>query len=333
MRVLVTGGAGYIGSHTTLELMRSGYEPVIFDNFSNSSSSVIDRLEKLTGRRIKVVDADLKDSKTLMTTLRNHKIQAVIHFAALKAVGESVENPLSYYDNNVAGTIVLLQVMRHMSVNNLVFSSSATVYGRPESLPLNEEAKVSPTNPYGRTKLIVEDILRDYHISNPEASISILRYFNPVGADQSGLIGEQPKGKPNNLMPYLCEVAIGERDQLEIFGIDYDTPDGTGVRDYVHVSDVAAGHIRALEFIRDMKGIFTHNLGTGLGNSVLELVRVFEEVNKVTVKTKVSPRRLGDIDACYADVSLARRDLAWEAKLTLEDMCRDSWAWKKKNIS
>ncbi len=331
MAILVTGGAGYIGSHTCVQLCQAGYEPIVLDNLSNSSKESLKRVEKITGKPIKFYKCDILDIDGMRKVFSENKIDAVIHFAGLKAVGESVSIPLKYYENNIGGTVYLLQVMGEFNVKKLVFSSSATVYGMSDKMPLTEDLPTSANSPYGQTKLMIEQILRDLSVSDEEWSISLLRYFNPVGAHESGTIGEDPKGIPNNLMPYITQVASGRLEQLSIFGDDYPTPDGTGVRDYIHVVDLAAGHIKALEKVTRDKGVFCHNLGTGVGYSVLDLVKTFEKVNGVKVNYKIAPRRPGDVITCYADPSKAKSELGWEAKLTIEDMCRDSWNWQKNN--
>lgn len=330
MKVLVTGGAGYIGSHTCLELLRAGYEVIVIDNLSNSHKIALDRVEKLAEKTITFYEADVMDKIALESIFSSHHIQAVIHFAGLKAVGESVDHPLSYYKNNLISSIVLFEVMQQYGVKKLVFSSSATVYGIPEKTPITEDAPRSTTNPYGTTKLMVEQMLEDIAASDPSWQIALLRYFNPIGADVSGLIGEDPNGIPNNLMPYITQVAAGRLEELSIYGQDYDTPDGTGIRDYIHVVDLASGHLKALEY--DHQGIESFNLGTGKGSSVLELVNTFEEATGVSIKRKIVDRRAGDIAACYADVSKAKRLLKWNAKKSLLDMCNDSWHWQSSNI-
>lgn len=325
MKILVTGGAGYIGSHTVIQLLEQNFEVVIVDNFSNSSENVLQSIKEITGKEFYFYQGGVEDKELLMTIFREHQIDAVIHFAGFKAVGESVSNPLKYYDNNLISTLHLLEVMKHFECKKLVFSSSATVYGKPEHLPILEKDKLSTTNPYGTTKLMIEQILRDFSLSDNSLSIVILRYFNPIGAHESGKIFENPKGIPNNLMPYIIKVANQEIKELQIFGDDYDTIDGTGVRDYIHVSDLANGHLKAINFLEDYHGIETFNLGTGRGVSVLELVKTFEKVNKITIPYKIVERRKGDIDACYADVSKAREILHFESLKDIEDMCRDSY--------
>ncbi|KKB35456.1 UDP-glucose 4-epimerase GalE [Bacillus thermotolerans] len=329
--ILITGGTGFIGSHTALLLLENGYEIVIVDNFVNSSREVLKRLERLIGASIPFVELDLRDEEALEQLFMTYNIDSVIHFAGLKAVGESVEKPLYYYENNIGSTLVLCKVMEKFGVMKLVFSSSATVYGAPELVPIVENTPLHSTNPYGRTKLMVEEILKDLYISNPNWSIALLRYFNPIGAHESGEIGENPNGTPNNLMPYITQVAIGKRKELYIFGNDYPTMDGTGVRDYIHVTDLAYGHVKALEKLNKSTGIDAYNLGTGKGYSVLEVVKTFEHVTGVSIPYKFVKRRPGDIAECYADPSKANKELKWEAKKTLEDMCQDSWRWQKKN--
>lgn len=331
MAILVTGGAGYIGSHTCVALAQAGYDSVVIDNLSNSSKKSLDRVEKITGRKIKFYECDILDKDGMRKVFAENEIDAVIHFAGLKAVGESVAEPLKYYENNIGGTICLIDVMEEFNVKKMVFSSSATVYGITDKVPLTEDLPTSANSPYGQTKLMIEQILRDLCVSDKEWSISLLRYFNPVGAHKSGTIGENPKGIPNNLMPYITQVASGKLEQLSIFGNDYPTKDGTGVRDYIHVVDLAEGHIKALEKVNKDKGVFTHNLGTGVGYSVLDLVNAFEKANGLKINYKIAPRRPGDVTICYADPTKAKEELGWEAKLTIEDMCRDSWRWQKNN--
>ena len=332
MNVLVTGGTGYIGSHTVVELIESGYEPIIIDNLSNSKVEVLDKLEEITGKRVKFYQNDVCDIDALNKIFDENKIEAVIHFAGYKAVGESVKFPLMYYMNNLNSTMNLLKVMDEHNCKKFVFSSSATVYGDPEELPITEECKTGgTTNPYGDTKYMIEMMLKSLHVSDSEWSIAILRYFNPVGAHKSGLIGESPNGIPNNLMPYIVRVATGKYPELSIFGNDYDTPDGTGVRDYIHVVDLAKGHIATLNSIKDDKGLRIYNLGTGTGYSVLDLVNSFEKVNGVKVPYKIVDRRPGDIASCYSDASKALKELNWKAELGVEDMMRDSYNYVLKN--
>jgi len=328
--ILVTGGAGYIGSHTCVELLDSGQEVVVFDNFSNSHPESLKRVEAITGRKIHLVEGDIRDQTALEEALRRFGCTAVIHFAGLKAVGESVEKPLDYYDNNVIGTHRLLRAMGNCGVKTLVFSSSATVYGEPQRLPLTEDHPLSATNPYGRTKLIIEDMLRDLYRSDPSWQIGILRYFNPVGAHVSGLIGEDPQGIPNNLMPFVAQVAVGRRDQLKVWGCDYPTPDGTGVRDYIHVVDLALGHLKALARL-DGPQCFEVNLGTGTGYSVLDVVKAFEKASGRPVPYELAPRRAGDVASCYADPAFAAELLGWRAERGIDAMCVDAWRWQSGN--
>ncbi|WP_426341195.1 UDP-glucose 4-epimerase GalE [Pseudoduganella sp. S-14] len=330
MTILVTGGAGYIGSHTCLELLQAGHQVLVFDNFSNGHPEALKRIEQLAGRRLTLVRGDIRDQDAVEAALRQHGCTAVVHFAGLKAVGESVEQPLRYYDNNVVGTQRLLAAMHNCGVNTIVFSSSATVYGDPQRLPLAEDHPLSATNPYGRSKLFIEDMLRDLYRANPDWRIAILRYFNPVGAHASGRIGENPLGTPNNLMPFVAQVAIGRRDFLNVWGGDYATADGTGVRDYIHVVDLALGHLKALQRL-DVPQCTEINLGTGNGYSVLEVVKAFEVASGRAVPYRVSPRRAGDVAACYADPSYAERFLGWKAQRGLADMCRDHWNWQEQN--
>jgi len=332
MAILVTGGMGYIGSHTSVELLNAGEDVVVIDNLSNSKEIVKDRIEEITGKKIKLYKIDLTDKDAVEEVFKENNIDAVMDFAALKAVGESVENPLEYYNNNLASILVLLNLMKKYLVRNLVFSSSATVYGSADTMPVNEDyLPLSVTNPYGRTKLIAEDILRDLSTSDDWWNIAILRYFNPIGAHESGLIGEDPSGVPSNIMPYITEVAIGTLKEVSIFGNDYDTVDGTGVRDYVHVVDIAEGHIKALEILKKNPGLVTYNLGTGTGYSVIELIETFRKVSGANIPYKIDERRAGDVAVCYADSSKANRELGWKAERGLEEMCRDAWAWQVKN--
>jgi len=331
MKVLVTGGAGYIGSHTCVELIQAGHEVVIFDNLCNSHRAVIGRIARIVGRTPELMEADVRDMNALRRAFSRHRFDAVIHFAGLKAVGESVEKPIEYYDNNVQGALALCRAMSEAKVGMLVFSSSATVYGDPTSVPIREDAPLGPTNPYGRSKWMVEGILSDVAASDPAWRIGLLRYFNPAGAHPSGLIGEDPQGIPNNLMPFVAQVAAGVRDRLRVFGSDYPTRDGTGVRDFIHVVDLARGHLAAMETMeRERRGI-TVNLGTGRGVSVLEAVRAFERASGRSVPFEQVGRRAGDVAECYADPSLAERTLGWKATHTLEDMCRDAWRWQSMN--
>lgn len=330
-RILVTGGLGYIGSHTCIQLMEAGYDVVCFDNLSNSKRSVLDRIALATKRKPKFCEGDIRNADDVKTALLSHSIDAVIHFAGLKAVGESVAAPLMYYDNNVTGTQVLLSALQETSIRQFVFSSSATVYGSPESVPIKETAALRPTNPYGRTKLMIEDMLRDLYFADSNWSISILRYFNPVGAHPSGELGEDPNGIPNNLMPFIAQVAVGRRDKLSVFGNDYETIDGTGVRDYVHVMDLADGHIAALRHGENEAGCYNFNLGTGTGYSVLEMVNAFQAASKQSIPYEITNRRAGDIAICFADCSRAKQMLGWQAHRTLSEMTRDTWRWQSKN--
>jgi len=329
--VLVTGGAGYIGSHACVALMEAGHEVVVLDNLCNSSPVALQRVRDICGASPAFEQGDIRDRACLDQIFRQHRIDAVLHFAGLKAVGESIEKPLEYYDNNVTGSLVLLAAMQQAGVNNLVFSSSATVYGDPASVPIREDFALGPTNPYGRTKLMVEDILADWHAANPDWSIGRLRYFNPVGAHPSGLIGEDPQGIPNNLMPYVAQVAVGQREKLFVFGNDYATSDGTGVRDYIHVMDLVEGHVVALAYIRRVRGLHTVNLGTGNGVSVLEIVGAFERASGRSVPYEIVARRPGDIAACWADPGLALELLQWKASRSLTQMCEDAWRWQSGN--
>lgn len=330
--ILVTGGAGYIGSHTLIKLIENGYSPVVFDNLSNSSVESLNRVQQITDVEIPFVKGDIRDKNALKDVFSEFDFAAVIHFAGLKAVGESVQQPLHYYENNVFGSIQLFDVMAEFNVKTIVFSSSATVYGDPVSLPLKESMPTgTPTNPYGMTKLMIENILNDLYISDKDWRIVNLRYFNPVGAHESGLIGEDPNGIPNNLMPFITQTATGKREKLSVFGEDYDTHDGTGVRDYIHVVDLAYGHIQALKKASSSTGVWTVNLGTGIGYSVLDMVKAFEHASGKKVPYKIVERRSGDVAASYADPVYAKEILDWEAKLDLDDMCRDSWHWQSKN--
>ena len=331
MKILVTGGTGYIGSHTIVELLKRGYEVVAVDDFSNSKPIVLDRLKEITGQEINFYELDVCDKEKLRKVFDKEKIDAVIHFAGFKAVGESVAKPLMYYRNNLDSTLTLLEVMNEYGVKKIVFSSSATVYGDPEELPIKENARLKTTNPYGTTKLYIEGILKDVYIADNDYSIAILRYFNPVGAHESGLLGEDPNGIPNNLMPYIVKVAEGELPHLNIFGDDYETRDGTGVRDYIHVVDLALGHIKAIEYIDKHTGIDYYNLGTGVGYSVLEMVNAFSEVNKVDVPYEIAPRREGDIAECYADTSYAKEKLDWEATHGLPEMVSSAYNYAVKS--
>ncbi len=332
--ILITGGAGYIGSHTLVELANANYDFIVYDNLSNSSKESIKAVEKIINKPITFVQGDIRDKESLQKVFTDHNIDSVIHFAGLKAVGESVSNPIEYYDNNVNGTLILLDVMKKYNCKKIVFSSSATVYGDPHTTPIKENFPTgSTTNPYGTSKYMIERILEDLHISDPEFKIAILRYFNPVGAHESGTIGEDPNGIPNNLMPFISQVAVGKREYLSVFGSDYDTHDGTGVRDYIHVVDLAYGHIKAIDYLNNHQNIkpLIVNLGTGTGYSVLDVVKAFEKASNQKVPYKLVDRRLGDIAICYADPSYAKEVLNWEAKRNMEDMCTDSWRWQSNN--
>ena len=331
MSILVTGGAGYIGSHTVILLIEAGYEIVIFDNFCNASKEAIRRVEKIVDQKITTVEGDVRNADDLHSVFNTHTIEAVIHFAGLKAVGESVEKPLKYYDNNVNGTAVLCEVMAEHGCKSIVFSSSATVYGDPHTTPILENFPLSATNPYGRSKLFVEEILRDLYISDNAWKIVLLRYFNPVGAHPSGTIGEDPNGIPNNLMPFIAQTAVGKRASLSVFGGDYNTPDGTGVRDYIHVMDLADGHVKALDKIAKLSEVLTVNLGTGNGYSVLDIIKAFEQASGKKVPYRIVERRAGDIATCFADPSYAKQVLGWEAKKSIDEMCTDSWRWQEAN--
>ena len=331
MKVLVTGGCGYIGSHTCVELLDSGYDVVVVDNLSNSKEDVINKIETITGKKVKFYKEDICNKDKMNEIFTSEKVDAVIHFAGFKAVGESVAKPLMYYRNNIDSTLTLLEVMKEHNCKKIVFSSSATVYGKPASLPITEDFPLQTTNPYGSTKLMIEMILNDLYISDNDWSIAILRYFNPIGAHKSGLIGENPNGIPNNLMPYIVKVANKELQELSVFGNDYDTIDGTGVRDYIHVVDLAKGHIKAIEKVTKDKGIDKYNLGTGKGYSVLQIINTFKTVNNIDVPYKIVDRRPGDIDACYASTKKANDVLNWHAELEIEEMCRDAWNFVNKN--
>lgn len=331
MSVLVTGGAGYIGSHTLISLLENGYEAVVIDNLCNSSQESLSRVEKITGKSVKFYRGDIRDAALLDKIFAENSIESVVHFAGLKAVGESVSIPLNYYDNNIGGTLVLLEAMKRANVRNLVFSSSATVYGKPASVPIREDFPLSCTNPYGRTKLFIEEILRDLYISENSWNIALLRYFNPVGSHPSGLIGEDPQGIPNNLMPYVAQTAIGKLPFVRVFGNDYDTPDGTGVRDYIHVVDLAEGHILALKKLEKNPGVVTYNLGTGVGYSVLDMIRAFSKAVGREIPYQIVARRPGDIAACYADPSFAKQEIGFEAKYGIDEMCADLWRWQTMN--
>lgn len=331
MKILVTGGAGFIASHTNVELLNAGYDVVVVDNLVNSSRESVARVEELTGKKISFYEEDLLNEKAIDAIFEKENIDSVIHFAALKAVGESCQIPLRYFDNNLTGTLNLLKVMEKHGVKSIVFSSSATVYGKPESVPIREDFPLSVSNPYGRTKLIIEDMLRDIYKSDNEWDIALLRYFNPIGAHESGMIGENPHGIPNNLLPYVAKVAAGQLECVNVFGDDYDTPDGTGVRDYIHVVDLATGHIKALEKLVTHPGLVTYNLGTGVGYSVLDIIKNFEKACGKEIPYKITPRRPGDIDMCYADPAKAKEGLGWEATRSIDKMCEDAWRWQTKN--
>ena len=335
MSILVTGGAGFIGSHTAVELLNKGYDVIIVDNLVNSKESVIDSIKEITGKAPKFYNVDLLDKEKVDKIFDENKdIEAVIHFAALKAVGESVEKPILYYENNLQSTLVLVRAMQDHNVKRIVFSSSATVYGDPEKVPITEDMPVgAATNPYGETKVMIERILTDIYNADHEWSVMLLRYFNPIGAHESGLIGESPNGIPNNLMPYINQVALGKLDHLRVFGNDYDTPDGTGVRDYIHVVDLAKGHIKAIEWCEKTTGVETYNLGTGIGYSVLDIVKNFEKATGIKIKYEIAPRRAGDIAECYADPTKAEKVLGWKAEKDLEQMCKDSWNFTKKQFN
>ena len=332
MAILVTGGAGYIGSHTVVELQNSGYDVVVLDNLSNSSEKALDRVSKITGKPVKFYKADILDRDALNEIFEKEEIDSCIHFAGLKAVGESVVKPWEYYENNIAGTLTLVDVMRKHGVKNIIFSSSATVYGDPLQIPISEECpKQNPTNPYGQTKTMLEQVLMDIHRADPEWNVTLLRYFNPIGAHKSGLIGEDPKGIPNNLLPYVAQVAIGKLKCVGVFGNDYDTPDGTGVRDYIHVVDLARGHVKALEKFKENKGVLIYNLGTGHGYSVLQVSAAFSKACGKEIPYEIKPRRAGDIATCYSDASKAERELGWKAENGIKEMCADSWRWQSNN--
>lgn len=332
MNILVTGGAGYIGSHTVIELINAGHSVVVVDNLVNASRVALQRVEQIVGRTVPFYETDIRDRKGMEHVFAENSFDCVIHFAGLKAVGESVQKPLEYYDNNITGTLVLLDVMRSSGCKNIIFSSSATVYGNPAVVPITESCpKGSCTNPYGHTKSMLEEILRDLHVADPDWNVVLLRYFNPIGAHASGLIGENPSGVPNNLMPYITQVAVGRLHELHVFGDDYPTHDGTGVRDYIHVVDLAKGHVKALQAIADKCGVEVYNLGTGIGYSVLDLVHAFEKATGINIPYVVDPRRAGDIASCYSDPSKAWTQLGWKAEHGIEDMCRDSWNWQRRN--
>ena len=332
MSILVTGGAGYIGSHTCIELLTQGYEVVIVDNLYNSCEEAVRRIEELSGKKVSFYKADLLDKEAVEEIFEKESIESVIHFAGLKAVGESVQKPLEYFHNNLTGTLILCDVMRHHGVKSIVFSSSATVYGNPASVPIYVFFPLSVTNPYGRTKLMIEEILQDVVVSDPEWKVILLRYFNPVGAHKSGRIGENPRGIPNNLTPYITQVAVGKLDHVNVFGNDYDTPDGTGVRDYIHVVDLALGHVKAIEKINAMDGgVKIYNLGTGIGYSVLEVIEAFRKATGKEIPYVIGPRRAGDIATCYAATDKAEKELGWKAQRGLDEMCEDAWRWQSMN--
>jgi UDP-glucose 4-epimerase len=331
MKILVTGGAGYIGSHTCLELLKAGYEVVVVDNLSNSKIESLRRVEELTGKAISFYEVNLLDEQKLDEVFRKHVVDSVIHFAGLKAVGESVSKPLQYYNNNITGTITLCRIMAANNVKNIVFSSSATVYGDPATVPITEDFPLSSTNPYGNSKLFIEHILKDLHTSDKSWNVVLLRYFNPVGAHKSGRIGEDPNDVPNNLMPFVAQVAVGKRAELPVFGSDYPTSDGTGVRDYIHVVDLALGHIKALNKFTENPGVLIYNLGTGTGYSVLDMVKAFEKASGRKVPYKIVDRRPGDIAICYADPTKAKQDLGWQAERGIDEMCEDAWRWQSDN--
>ena len=332
MRILVTGGAGYIGSHTCVELLNAGYDVVVVDNLYNASEKALERVEEITGKKVVFYNADIRDKEAMNDIFDKEKVDAVIHFAGLKAVGESVVKPIEYYENNIAGTLTLVDVMRKHGVKNIIFSSSATVYGDPLQIPISEECpKQNPTNPYGQTKTMLEQVLMDIHRADPEWNVTLLRYFNPIGAHKSGLIGEDPKGIPNNLLPYVAQVAIGKLKCVGVFGNDYDTPDGTGVRDYIHVVDLARGHVKALEKFKENKGVLIYNLGTGHGYSVLQVIAAFSKACGKEIPYEIKPRRAGDIATCYCTPAKAKAELGWEAEYGIEEMCADSWRWQSQN--
>ena len=332
MAILVTGGAGFIGSHTCVELLNAGYEVVVADNLYNASEEALRRVEQITGKKVTFYKADIRDREAMNEIFEKETIDSVIHFAGLKAVGESVVKPLEYYENNIGGTLTLFDVMRNHGVKNIIFSSSATVYGDPAFIPITEECpKGTCTNPYGWTKWMLEQILTDLHTADPEWNVVLLRYFNPIGAHKSGLMGEDPKGIPNNLVPYITQVAIGKLECMGVFGDDYDTPDGTGVRDYIHVVDLAVGHVKALKKIEEKAGVCVYNLGTGVGYSVLDMVHAFEKACGKKIPYEIKPRRAGDIATCYSDATKAKEELGWEAQRGLDEMCEDSWRWQSQN--
>lgn len=332
MKILVTGGAGYIGSHTCVELLNNGYEVVVMDNLYNASEKAVERVQQITGKTLKFYNADMLDQPAMDQIFESEKPDAVIHFAGYKAVGESVAKPIEYYHNNMTGTLLLCDTMRKHGCKNIIFSSSATVYGDPLQIPISEECpKQNPTNPYGQTKTMLEQVLMDIHRADPEWNVTLLRYFNPIGAHKSGLIGEDPKGIPNNLLPYVAQVAIGKLKCVGVFGNDYDTPDGTGVRDYIHVVDLARGHVKALEKFKENKGVLIYNLGTGHGYSVLQVIAAFSKACGKEIPYEIKPRRAGDIATCYCTPAKAKAELGWEAEYGIEEMCADSWRWQSQN--
>ena len=331
MKILVTGGAGYIGSHTCIELLNAGYEIVVMDNFCNSSPKVLDIIKDITGKDFKFYECDMCRKDDIEQIFKENKIDSVIHFAGLKAVGESVQIPLKYYSNNITGTLNLLELMEKYDVNNIVFSSSATVYGNPASVPITEDFPLSTTNPYGATKLMLENILRDVYVANNKLSVTLLRYFNPIGAHKSGRLGENPRGIPNNLLPYISQVAVGKLEKLHVFGDNYPTPDGTGVRDYIHVVDLSLGHVKAVKVQSGKPGVHVYNLGTGKGTSVLELMHAFEKASGKEIPYVIDPPRAGDIAECWADASKAEKELGWKAERHIPEMCEDSWRWQSSN--
>ena len=331
MNILVTGGAGYIGSHTSVELLNAGYDIVVVDNLDNSDIKAVETVKRLTGKDFKFYPYDLLDREKLEEIFKDNKIDAVIHFAGLKAVGESTQIPLRYYHNNITGTLILMELMEKYDVNNIVFSSSATVYGMPKSVPITEDFPLSTTNPYGSTKLMIENIMKDVAKANPKLSVTLLRYFNPIGAHKSGELGEDPKGIPNNLLPYVAQVAVGKLEKVHVYGNDYPTPDGTGVRDYIHVVDLALGHLKAIEHCSGKEGVHIYNLGTGNGYSVLEIIEAFEKACKKELPYQIDPRRPGDIAECWADPSKAKNELGWAAERGIAEMCEDLWRWQSKH--
>lgn len=331
MNILVTGGAGFIGSHTVVELLNDNHNVIVVDNLSNSKKEALDRVEEITGKSLTFYKTDLLNKEEMDSIFSTHDIDSVIHFAGYKAVGESVAQPLKYYHNNITGTLYLCEAMQKHGVTDIVFSSSATVYGDPDEVPIKEDFPISATNPYGRTKLFIEQILRDLHVADESMNVALLRYFNPVGAHESGRIGEDPNDIPNNLMPYITQVAVGKLDKLSVFGDDYPTHDGTGVRDYIHVVDLSIGHLKALEKLRENPGVVTYNLGTGKGYSVLDVVKAFEKASGQDIPYEITDRRPGDVASCYADPTKAEKELGWKAERDIIDMCRDSWRWQSQN--